>query len=239
MTNCMKYHDLRDFLPLLEKQGELKRITLPVDPYLEMTEIADRTLRAGGPALLFENPKGYSMPVLCNLFGTPRRVALGMGQEDVTALREVGKLLAFLKEPEPPKGFRDLFDKLPQFKQVLNMPTKRLRGAPCQQKVLEGDAVDLLETLEDSYDLVFMDSAKSKYVVFLPQVLKRLNPGGLILIDDVFQGGDVAKPFEEIKRGQRAIYRGLHSLFDATLDSPDLTTSLLPLGDGLLMIRKK
>ena len=91
MINCMKYHDLRDFLTLLEKQGELKRITLPVDPYLEMTEIADRTLRAGGPALLFENPKGYSMPVLCNLFGTPRRVALGMGQEDVTALREVGK----------------------------------------------------------------------------------------------------------------------------------------------------
>ena len=81
MINCMKYHDLRDFLTLLEKQGELKRITLPVDPYLEMTEIADRTLRAGGPALLFENPKGYSMPVLCNLFGTPRRVALGMGQE--------------------------------------------------------------------------------------------------------------------------------------------------------------
>jgi len=145
MTNCMKYHDLRDFLALLEKQGELKRITLPVDPYLEMTEIADRTLRAGGPALLFENPKGYSMPVLCNLFGTPRRVAMGMGQEDVTALREVGKLLAFLKEPEPPKGFRDLFDKLPQFKQVLNMPTKRLRGAPCQQKVLEGDAVDLTQ----------------------------------------------------------------------------------------------
>ena len=105
--------------------------------------------------------------------------------------------------------------------------------------LLEGDAVDLLETLEDSYDLVFMDSAKSKYVVFLPQVLKRLNPGGLVLIDDVFQGGDVAKPFEDIKRGQRAIYRGLHSLFDATLDSPDLTASLLPLGDGLLMIRKK
>ena len=107
-----------------------------------------------------------------------------------------------------------------------------------QITLLEGDAVDLLETLEGSYDLVFMDSAKSKYVIFLPQVLKHLNPGGLILIDDVFQGGDVAKPFEEIKRGQRAIYRGLHSLFDATLDSPDLTTSLLPLGDGLLMLRK-
>ena len=107
-----------------------------------------------------------------------------------------------------------------------------------QITLLEGDAVDLLETLEDSYDLVFMDSAKSKYVVFLPQVLKRLNPGGLVLIDDVFQGGDIGKPFEDIKRGQRAIYRGLHSLFDATLDSPDLTASLLPLGDGLLMIRK-
>jgi 4-hydroxy-3-polyprenylbenzoate decarboxylase len=106
-----------------------------------MTEIADRTLRAGGPALLFENPKGYAMPVLCNLFGTPRRVALGMGQEDVGPARS--QAAGLLKEPEPPKGFRDLFDKLPQFKQVLNMPTKRLRGAPCQQKVLEGDAVDL------------------------------------------------------------------------------------------------
>ena len=108
-----------------------------------------------------------------------------------------------------------------------------------QITLLEGDAVDLLETLEDFYDLVFMDSAKSKYVVFLPQVLKRLNPGGLVLIDDVFQGGDVAKPFEEIRRGQRAIYRGLHNLFDETLDNPDLTASLLPLGDGLLMIRKR
>ena len=141
--DAMKYHDLRDFLTLLEQQGELKRISLEVDPHLEITEIADRTLRAGGPALLFENPKGYSMPVLCNLFGTPKRVAMGMGQEDVSALREVGKLLAFLKEPEPPKGFRDLFDKLPQFKQVLNMPTKRLRGAPCQQKIIQGDDVDL------------------------------------------------------------------------------------------------
>ena len=107
-----------------------------------------------------------------------------------------------------------------------------------QITLLEGDAVDVLQDLTETYDFVFMDSAKSKYVVFLPQVLKRLNPGGLVLIDDVFQGGDVAKPFEEIKRGQRAIYRGLHSLFDATLDSPDLTASLLPLGDGLLMLRK-
>ena len=97
----MKYADLRDFLKVLEKQGELKRITQEIDPHLEMTEIADRVLRAKGPALLFENPKGYSMPVLANLFGTPERVALGMGENSVEALREVGKLLAFLKEPEP------------------------------------------------------------------------------------------------------------------------------------------
>ncbi|MBT9432174.1 4-hydroxy-3-polyprenylbenzoate decarboxylase [Candidatus Sodalis endolongispinus] len=139
----MKYRDLRDFLALLEQRGELKRISLPIDPYLEMTEIADRTLRAGGPALLFENPKGYTMPVLCNLFGTPDRVALGMGQESVNALRDVGKLLAFLKEPEPPKGFRDLLDKVPQFRQVLHMPTKRLNSAPCQEQIWQGEDVDL------------------------------------------------------------------------------------------------
>lgn len=138
----MKYRDLRDFLSLLERKGELKRITQPIDPYLEMTEIADRTLRAGGSALLFENPKGYDMPVLCNLFGTVKRVVMGMGQEDINALREVGKLLAFLKEPKPPKSFRDLFAKLPQFKQLLNMPTKVLGSAPCQQQVWQGDDVD-------------------------------------------------------------------------------------------------
>ncbi|WP_341502415.1 4-hydroxy-3-polyprenylbenzoate decarboxylase [Gallaecimonas sp. GXIMD4217] len=139
----MKYKDLRDFLDQLEKAGELKRIKQPIDPNLEMTEIADRTLRAGGPALLFEKPVGHDMPVLANLFGTTRRVALGMGQEDVTALRDVGRLLAYLKEPEPPKGFKDLMDKLPVFKQVLNMPVKKLSKAPCQDVVLEGDDVDL------------------------------------------------------------------------------------------------
>lgn len=108
-----------------------------------------------------------------------------------------------------------------------------------QITLLEGDAVDILGSLEDTYDLVFMDSAKSKYVVFLPEVLKRLEKGGLVIIDDVFQGGDVAKESDEIKRGQRAIYRGLQSLFDATLDVEDLTASLVPLGDGLLMLRKK
>jgi 4-hydroxy-3-polyprenylbenzoate decarboxylase len=141
----MKYRDLRDFIAQLEQRGQLKRITQEVDPYLEMTEIADRTLRAGGPALLFENPKGSTIPVLANLFGTPERVALGMGEESVEALREVGKLLAYLKEPEPPKGLRDAWSKLPVLKQVLNMSPKVVKHAPCQEVVLEGDAVDLYQ----------------------------------------------------------------------------------------------
>ncbi len=139
----MKYKDLRDFIEQLERDGELKRITTEIDPRLEMTEICDRTLRAGGPALLFENPKGCDVPVLANLFGTPERVARGMGEDSVEALREVGKLLAYLKEPEPPKGVKDAFDKLPVFKQVLNMSPKVVKGAPCQQVVLEGEEVDL------------------------------------------------------------------------------------------------
>ena len=139
----MKYKDLRDFIDLLEKRGEIKRISQEIDPYLEMTEIADRTLRAKGPALLFENPKGYDMPVLANLFGTPKRVAMGMGQEDVSELREVGKLLAFLKEPEPPKGIKEALGQIPVFKQVLNMPAKEVKKAPCQQVILQGDDVDL------------------------------------------------------------------------------------------------
>ncbi|GFD81619.1 3-octaprenyl-4-hydroxybenzoate carboxy-lyase [Alteromonas sp. KUL156] len=139
----MKYKDLRDFIRQLEAKGELVRISQPIDTDLEMTEIADRTLRAGGPALLFENPKNHTMPVLANLFGTPERVAMGMGQDSVEALREVGKLLAYLKEPEPPKGLKDLWEKLPVFKQVLNMPAKVLKKAPCQEVVLTGDDVDL------------------------------------------------------------------------------------------------
>ncbi len=139
----MKYHDLRDFIQQLEQRGELKRITVEVDPYLEITEIADRTLRAGGPALLFENPKGSNIPLLANLFGTPERVALGMGEESVSALREVGKLLAYLKEPEPPKGLKDAMEKLPVFKKVLHMSPKVVKKAPCQEVVLEGDEVDL------------------------------------------------------------------------------------------------
>ncbi|MDT8405158.1 4-hydroxy-3-polyprenylbenzoate decarboxylase [Sulfuriflexus sp.] len=139
----MKYKDLRDFIRLLEARGELVRITQEIDPHLEMTEICDRTLRAAGPALLFENPKGSSIPVLGNLFGTPERVALGMGEESVSALREVGKLLAMLKEPEPPKGMKDAFSKLPVFKQVLNMSPKVLGKGACQAEVIEGEDVDL------------------------------------------------------------------------------------------------
>ena len=139
----MKYRDLRDFIAQLESLGELKRIVAEIDPKLEMTEVCDRVLRAGGPALLFEKPKGHSMPVLGNLFGTPHRVALGMGAESIDALREVGKLLATLKEPEPPHGLRDAWDKLPLLKQVLNMAPKAVSSAPCQEIVWEGGDVDL------------------------------------------------------------------------------------------------
>jgi 4-hydroxy-3-polyprenylbenzoate decarboxylase len=139
----MKYKDLRDFIAQLEHQGELKHVTVEIDPHLEMTEICDRVLKAGGPAILFEKPKGHTIPVLGNLFGTPRRVAMGMGQESVEALREVGKLLAYLKEPEPPKGLMDAWEKFPVLKQVLNMAPKELSKAPCQEIVWEGEDVDL------------------------------------------------------------------------------------------------
>ena len=107
-----------------------------------------------------------------------------------------------------------------------------------QITLLEGDAVDLLEHIEQCFDLIFMDSAKSKYIVFLPEVLKRLEVGGVVILDDIFQGGDVARDIMDVRRGQRTIYRGLQRLFDATLDHPGLTASLIPLGDGILMIRK-
>ncbi len=145
----MRYKDLRDFIAQLETRGELKRIAHPVDTHLEMTEIADRVLRAGGPALLFEKPhtqgRACAMPVLANLFGSPQRVAYGMGEDGdwKTTLREVGKLLAFLKEPEPPKGLKDAWEKLPIFKQVMNMSPKVVGSAPCQEVVWEGGDVDL------------------------------------------------------------------------------------------------
>jgi len=139
----MSFKDLRDFISLLEKEGELKRISAEVDPYLEITEISDRTLRAGGPALLFENPKGSSIPLLANLFGNTRRVALAMGQDDIEGLRDVGKLLAFLKEPTPPKGFKELWQSLPSYRSVLNISPTVRKSAPCQEIVHEGDDVDL------------------------------------------------------------------------------------------------
>ncbi len=139
----MKYKDLRDFLAQLEQSGDLRRVSIEIDPHLEMTEICDRLLKQAGPAVLFERPAGYTIPVLGNLFGTPERVALGMGQTSVSALREVGKLLAYLKEPDPPKGLRDAWEKLPVLKQVLNMAPKQLTSAPCQEIVWEGADVDL------------------------------------------------------------------------------------------------
>ena len=139
----MKYKDLRSFLVQLESKGELKRVSTEISPYLEMTEICDRLLKTGGPAILFENPKGHNIPVLGNLFGTSRRVAMGMGQESVESLRKVGELLTYLKEPDPPKGFKDTWDKLPVLKQVLNMAPKVLSSAPCQDIVWEGNDIDL------------------------------------------------------------------------------------------------
>jgi 4-hydroxy-3-polyprenylbenzoate decarboxylase len=140
----MKYRDLRDFIAQLEMRGELKRIAVEVDPKLEMTEVCDRVLKAGGPALLFEKPKGHDIPVLANLFGTPLRVAMGMGEDNVSALREIGKLLAFLKEPAPPTGFTDAVSRFaPIVKQVLTMAPKEVRTAPCQEIVWDGKDVDL------------------------------------------------------------------------------------------------
>jgi 4-hydroxy-3-polyprenylbenzoate decarboxylase len=139
----MIYQDLREFIAELEKRGELKRITTEVDANLEITEICRRTLDKKGPALLFENVKGSNIPVLANLFGTTGRVASAMGQEDLAALRELGKLLAELKQPEPPKGLKDAFEKLPTLKKVLNMPVKLVKKGQCQEVIIEGDAVDL------------------------------------------------------------------------------------------------
>ncbi|EIC13617.1 4-hydroxy-3-polyprenylbenzoate decarboxylase [Kingella kingae] len=146
----MKYNDLREFLAMLESQGKLKRIKTPVSPYLEITEISDRVLRAGGAALLFENPvrqdgTPYGYPVLANLFGTTERVAMGMGAKDISELRDIGKTLAYLKEPEPPKGVKDALGKLPLLKDIWSMAPHVVKNAPCQEIVLEGDDVNLYD----------------------------------------------------------------------------------------------
>ena len=139
----MSYKDLREFIAALESKGDLVRITQPIDPYLEMTEIADRTLKQGGPALLFENPTQGKMPVLANLFGTQERVAMGMGAESVAALRDVGEILAYLRQPDPPKGFKDAWDKAPILKQVLNMAPKVVRNGECQRHAKFNEDVNL------------------------------------------------------------------------------------------------
>ncbi len=139
----MKYRDLRDFIQGLEGLGELKRVAEPVSARLEMTAVSDFVLRSAGPALLFEQPVGYKFPVLANLFGTPRRVALGMGATEVSELREVGELLARLKEPEPPKGLRDTGRLLQMAKAVWDMKPAVVRSPPCQEVVLEGGEADL------------------------------------------------------------------------------------------------
>ena len=139
----MKYEDLRSFLAALEARGELKRIAKPIDPHLEMTEVCDRTLRVAGPALLFEYPVNHDVPVLANLFGTPQRVALAMGAESTEALREIGRLLAFLRAPDPPSGMRDAWKSLPVFKRVLDMAPRTVKSAPWHATTIEGADVDL------------------------------------------------------------------------------------------------
>ena len=139
----MEYRDLRDFIDQLEKGGVLKRVSKQVSPYLEITEISDRVLRAGGPALLFECPGDSKIPLLSNLFGTAERVALALGEDNAAALRDVGKLLAFLKEPEPPKGFKEAMKTLPIYKKILDMSPKVVKSPKCQEVVFKGEEVNL------------------------------------------------------------------------------------------------
>src|SRR3990172_12205709 len=138
-----KYDSLRDFIRQLEAEGELKRVGLEVDPCLELTEICCRTLQAGGPALLFTKPKGSSIPVLGNLFGTTKRVAMAMGVDSIKKLRDVGRILAFLKAPEMPQGLGDMMEKLPAFKKLMDVNPRIVNNAPCRQHSLQGSKVDL------------------------------------------------------------------------------------------------
>ena len=139
----MKYRDLRDFIGQLESQGDLKRIRKAVSTELEITEISQRVLRAGGPALLFEHPGNSAIPLLANLFGTEQRVAQALGEENAANLREVGKLLAFLKEPAPPKGFKEAMKTLPIYKKILDMSPKVVKKGVCQEVQYRGEEVDL------------------------------------------------------------------------------------------------
>jgi len=138
----MTFSSLRDFISLLESRGQLVRVKTPVSPFLEMTEIGTRLIAEGGPAVLFENVEGHSTPVLINLFGTVERVAMGMGRKP-EELREIGKTLAFLKQPEPPGGWKEALEMLPLLKTVMAMKPKTISKAPCQEVVLTGDQIDL------------------------------------------------------------------------------------------------
>ncbi|AUC25265.1 O-methyltransferase [Streptococcus uberis] len=156
------------------------------------------------------------------------------------AILEVGTAIGFsalLMAENVPTASITTIDRNPE---MIELAKKNFEKYDSRHQIslLEGDAADILSTLNQEFDFVFLDSAKSKYIVFLPEILRNLKVGGIIIIDDVFQGGDIAKPIEEVRRGQRTIYRGLHKLFQATLDHPDLSASLIPLSDGLLMIRK-
>ena len=139
----MKYRDLRDFIDQLAATGRLVRTDEPVSPKLEMTAVCDRLLRAGGPAVLFQRPTGHDLPVLANLFGTPERVALGMGAQSTDELRDVGRLLAALKEPDPPRRLQDAGKLWTMAKAVWDMKPAVVRRAPCQAEELRGDEVDL------------------------------------------------------------------------------------------------
>lgn len=156
------------------------------------------------------------------------------------AILEVGTAIGFsalLMAENVPTASITTIDRNPEMNELAKKNFEKYDSRH-QISLLEGDAADILSTLNQEFDFVFLDSAKSKYIVFLPEILRNLKVGGIIIIDDVFQGGDIAKPIEEVRRGQRTIYRGLHKLFQATLDHPDLSASLIPLSDGLLMIRK-
>ena len=139
----MAYLDLRDFLAQLEQVGDLCRVSIPVSPHLEMTAVCDRVLRAQGPALLFEKPTGHTMPVLGNLFGTPERVARAMGVENLSGLRLFGEVLAALKVPAPPAGFKDMVALRGLLKTLWHMAPSEVKSAPCQARRWEGAEVDL------------------------------------------------------------------------------------------------
>ena len=138
----MPYNDLRDFINNLEKKGELVRIKTEVSPYLEITEILERLLLMKGPAVLFENVKGFSVPVVANLYGTIERVALGL-ESDEEGLEETGTFLAYLQHPEPPKGLIEAIKKLPFFAKIMSLTPKTVNRAPCQEVIIQGDDVDL------------------------------------------------------------------------------------------------